>query len=188
MLVIAFKSSNGDIIVTFLLSLSVNLFCVSTRASFVSALRLPSVPPSICPSIHVQYTSLGVIIVSKKANVFCLQNGTHYFSLSTSCQNYSLIPHISYFFPPRFFLFLLPLRHIIGFSTCRPSRLCLFFCFCFDIQETSNHFLNMFLEFQNCTVALTRLISMNQPLMAQAQRMTQEAHGRTTITQLETLL
>lgn len=102
-----------------------------------------------------------------------------------------LLPH------PTHFLFLSPpilsfssssASHIIGFSTCRPSRLCLFFCFCFDIQETSNHFLNMFLEFQNCTVALTRLISMNQPLMAQAQRMTQEAHGRTTITQLETLL
>lgn len=181
MLFITFRTSNGDIIVTFIHLrhthsfcvlfqplfpqwlfnekylnsgkhpvISPNLFCLSTCSSFVSALRLPSVPPSICPSIHVQYTSLGVIIVSKKDNVFCFQNGTHYFSLSTSCQNYSLILHIT----------TLHIPPILSFSSSSASPIIglpTYVCFSVswpDIQETSNHFLNMFLEFKTAQLHL----------------------------------
>lgn len=84
--------------------------------------------PAICPSIHEQSTSLGVIIVTNTARVFRFQNGAHYFSSSTSCQNYP--PHL---------LHVLLLSHFFLFSFCfslywfpltgLPTYVCFFFLF-----------------------------------------------------------
>lgn len=86
---------------------------------------LHPVLPAICPSIHEQSTSLGVIIVTNTARVFRFQNGAHYFSSSTSCQNYP--PHLLHVLLCPFFLpdFLLLLTLLV--STYGPPHLCMFF-------------------------------------------------------------
>lgn len=80
------------------ISPNVALLCSTTCASFISPLRLPSVPPSLCPFIH-PYIFLGQLLrlVRRLMCSASQENGTHYFWLSTSSPNYSLILYISHF-------------------------------------------------------------------------------------------
>lgn len=177
LLLFTFVSSiiiQSDVTQSCLLIISSNmaLLCSTTCASFISPLRRPSVPPPICPFIHPYIFLWDLLwLVRRLMRSASQENGTHYFWWSTSSRNYSsssASPIFTYHLS--FHLQALPPMFVFLFHDLVQKP---------PFKHTSR---------VSARPDTLRLISVNQLHMAQAQWMTQETHGTTTITQLEMVL
>lgn len=108
--------------ITYFLIISPGMVLVGSSmfASFANSLHLHSVPPSICPFIHpyIQYTYSGVIMVNRKANVFCFPGK---WDSLLFMNNQSPIIYIPSFFP---FFTLLHISFVFSLMGL-PTYVCL---------------------------------------------------------------